>query len=83
MGLAWSGSLSYKWAQEEQGITSPSFPAPPQNPLRWGRTVAHRREVSLSEEGGRDAGQMVTTGHPQWVTRQVPTVRFAIRGGCW
>lgn len=56
---------------------------PPENPVKWGSTISPSREVSLSEEGGRDAGQMVTTGHPQWVTRQVPTVRFAIRGGCW
>lgn len=41
------------------------LPPNPQNPVKWGRNSPPAREMSLSEEGGRDAGQMITaTGHP-------------------
>lgn len=64
-GLAWSGSLPYKWAQEEK-VSALLLPPNPQNPVKWGRTSPPAREMSLSEEGGRGAGLMIAaTGHPQ------------------
>lgn len=37
--------------------------------------------MSLSEKWGKDAGQMVAIGNPQWVNRWISSVRFAIGVG--
>lgn len=88
-----SGSKRKAWDWPGLGYSPPSgvggargqplFPAPTESYEVGRGSSRQQREVSLSAERGKDAGQMVTKGLPWWVSRRVPTVRFAIRGRCW
>ena len=80
LGLAWRpGLLPSKWGREG-GCPLPR----PTDEMGRGNFLQFS-EASLSEGRGEDAWQRVTTALPSpwWVNRQVPTVRFAIRSGCW
>lgn len=81
-GMARPGSLPYNWGQEEQGASLPLSP-PPQNPRKWTGAAPQVETSVLVRRRGEGCWADGDRGHPWWVTRWVPTVRFAIRGRCW